>query len=728
MIFGAIKKICLPATVAICLLANGLSDASSQDVASVERQGFRVDIPLPLVGNEDETVRRQIEQIADSTSARDQRPVVVLVFQSAGQSASSKDAISTPGVKTRGSQFERSLSLARFLTSPSATRVRLIGYVPESIEGHAVLPLLACEEIYANANAEIGRASIDEKSVDATVEGAYRDVVNRRHLLPLPVVLSMLRSDIEVLNVRTTDGQSQIVTATEAEELRKSGAINREEILWPAGGLASYTGQALRESRWITTATDITELSALLRIPVTLKKARQIPKQWYPVLVKLMGDLNTSRVNQIIRGVNEAVQAKKANLFVVSLETNDINFQEASRLASYFADLDKEEVFTLGIITGEAMGPAALIPLACKDAVILQDASLNPMLNAGSSYSPRNSRTTRLILDNLEHETNRPASLMSVLLDKDITVKAYIDQTTGRRELFADWQEKVDANWLAKESVAGGGPIDREVALKYGLVDASHESMIAALGDFGITQTPEALKLPWLDAGIQRILAQGWVPRLLLTLGFFALMAELGSPGLGLGGLVAALSFLGFFWIEGLNGNVEWLEVLLFLAGLVALGVEIFILPGFGIFGISGLLMVLISVVLASQTFIWPTNSAQLHEVSINLFWVACLALSGMIGLLVMHKQIEKLPMFRWVALQPAGGLELDELEARESLVHWEHLLGQEGMTTTRLNPSGKAQFGRDIVAVVGSGRMIDEGTAVRVVEVRGNLVIVEQA
>ncbi len=84
-----------------------------------------------------------------------------------------------------------------------------------------------------------------------------------------------------------------------------------------------------------------------------------------------------------------------------------------------------------------------------------------------------------------------------------------------------------------------------------------------------------------------------------------------------------------------------------------------------------------------------------------------------MIGILVMHKQIEQLPMLRWVTLPPA--LDVEELEAREALVHWEHLLGQDGLTTTRLNPSGKAQFGRDIVGVIGSGRMIDEGVPVRV-------------
>src|SRR5690606_18139647 len=106
---------------------------------------------------------------------------------------------------------------------------------------------------------------------------------------------------------------------------------------------------------------------------------------------------------------------------------------------------------------------------------------------------------------------------------------------------------------------------------------------------------------------------------------------------------------------------------------------------------------------------------------------VSVMALGGMIGLLLMHKQLESSPLLRWVTLQPTAAEELAELGQREATAHREHLLGQDGLTTTRLNPSGKAQFGREIVAVVGTGKMIAEGVPVRVVEVRGNLVLVEE-
>ena len=330
----------------------------------------------------------------------------------------------------------------------------------------------------------------------------------------------------------------------------------------------------------------------------------------------------------------------------------------------------------------------------------------------------------------LETLSNRPASLMSAAMDSGITVKEYIQQETGQRRPLAQWQLDTlsDRNlWLAKDTLVKDGDISRELAIKFDLITGSEADVIAALRRVGVPEEIKELPTPWLDSTVQRILAQAWLPRVLLLVAFLAISVELGTPGLGAGGFVAGLCFLGFFWIEALNGNVEWLEVLLFVGGLIALAIEAFVLPGFGLFGIGGFVMLLASVVLASQTFIIPRNSEQLSVVAYNFFWVSVSALTVMIGLLMMRKQIEASPMVRWMTLEPSGYEDPDELAHRESIVHWEHLVGQSGITTTRLNPAGKAQFGRQIVNVLGSGSMVAEGQVVRVIEVRGNAVIVEE-
>ncbi|MEZ6080670.1 MAG: NfeD family protein [Pirellulaceae bacterium] len=688
------------------------------------------------MGDRDELAKRQVRRIADVNRDALQRPVVVLRF--AVDPIANVDLEAGSGMGSRGSQFERCLSLARFLTSPDAARVRLVAYLPDTVEGHAVLPVLACEEILANSTAELGRAAIDEP-LDASIEGAYRDVVSRRATLPLPIVQAMLDGTAEVYLLELADGGSLVADRAEAAKRREAGEVLREETIWAGGGLAQFSGQQLRNRRWIArTLDDPTELSDALDLSGALRTSQQLPRDWRPVRLSLSGELSTSRVNQIIRAVDDAVDKQQVNLLVVELSQTTSNFSNASRLANYIAGLNAEQVYSLGIVTQSLTGPASLIPVACDEAVLLSTASLGPMIDAiganglgaeGNVGDAGRAATARLVLGDLAETTNRPLPLLSALIDPSVIVNEYVHQDSGKRAIFAEWQIAKQANaqqWLAKKRVAGGEPLPNDIALRYRLVDAIDDTSGLALSRLGVEEMPPELKTPWLDATIQRVLAQGWLPRLLLTIGFFALMIELGNPGISAGGLLASLCFLGFFWIEGLNGNVEALEVLLFVGGLIALGIELFVLPGFGLFGIGGLVMLLVSVVLASQTFIWPTTSAQLSEVASNLFWVSCMAMGGMIGLLFMHRQLENSPLLRWVTLEPASADELDELEMREAIVHREHLLGQEGITTTRLNPSGKAQFGRDIVAVVGTGKMIGEGVPVRVVEVRGNLILVE--
>lgn len=752
----------------VCWIVAGVQNASAQETASAsseaqwgglvaqvagaggdrvdapapdsERSGYIVDVELPLVGDRDEVVKRQIRRIADANRDAAQRPVVVLRFTVAAISGSG-DAADRGGMGSRGSQFERCLSLARFLTSPEGGRVRLVAYLPVSVEGHAVLPVLACEEILAASSAELGRAAVDEP-LDASIEGAYRDVVSRRATLPTPVVMAMLDSTAEVYLLELVDGGTLVADRAEATKRRDAGEVLREETLWAGGGLAQFSGQQMRNRRWIArTLDDPSELSIALDLQGTLRTSQQLPRDWRPVRLVIAGEVNASRANQIIRAINGAIDQQQINLLIIELSQTTSDFTTASRLASYIADLDANEVYTLGIIAQPLSGPAALIPVACDEAVLLSTAELAPPQVAADAREGEQdggnaakalgrAATARLVLRDLADAAGRPLSLLSALVDPSVVVNEYVHQESGRRAIFADWQiaEQADAQqWLVKQRVAGGAPLADEVALRYRLIDAVDQSSELALRRLGVEQTPPELSNPWLDATIQRVLAQGWLPRLLLTIGFFALMMELGSPGIGVGGLMAGLCFLGFFWIEGLNGNVEALEILLFAGGLIALAIELFLLPGFGVFGIGGLVMLLVSVVLASQTFIWPSTSAELGEVASNLFWVSCMAMGGMIALLFMHRRIESSPLLRWVTLDPAGTEDISELDIREAIVHREHLLGQDGVTTTRLNPSGKAQFGRDVVAVVGTGKLIDEGTPVRVVEVRGNLILVEE-
>ena len=118
---------------------------------------------------------------------------------------------------------------------------------------------------------------------------------------------------------------------------------------------------------------------------------------------------------------------------------------------------------------------------------------------------------------------------------------------------------------------------------------------------------------------------------LLLFVGFFMLVVELKMPGIGLPAITSALAFLLFFWSRYLSGTADSLEIMLFLVGLVCLALELFVFPGFGVFGMSGILLILVSVVMASHTFIWPTREYEYRQMGQTLMQL-CLAIVAVIG------------------------------------------------------------------------------------------------
>jgi membrane-bound serine protease (ClpP class) len=691
--------------------------------ADAGRAAFLVEVPLPLIGNRDELIERQVSQIISQTRGQPQRPIVVLRFAAA--STASGEANPTG---TRGTRFERALSLARFLTSPAASRARLIAYVADNVEGHAVLPVLACEEIIATETGELGRAAIDENAVDETVAGAYRDIARRRGALSDAVVQAMLSPNVEVVRVDLASGDSSIVTAAEAKALRDDGQVLREETLWTGGSLAAFTGGRMRQLRWVgRVVNSVDDLPEALGLKGRLQQSRMRPDEWRPALVDVADNLDDSKASQIIRAIRERKQRDDINLVVLRIRETRSTLDAALRLASFLSQLDTEGIATASVIEESLASPALLAAVACETVVALESVDFGPDRSEAAAKRPlsKNEAAQRTLIE-LEKNSGRPAALMAAAIDESSIPKIYVNQQTGKRAPLVEWQvTELAGDWLPRETLTQDGRIPHEVALRYGLVDEFVSDWGAALRSFGLEEEPPVVEGPWLEGAIRQLLARDWVAKLLVTIGLAALFIELGSPGLGAGGFIAAICFVGFFWIEMLNGNVEWLEILLFICGLIAVAIEIFVLPGFGIFGIGGLLMILASIVLASQTFVVPNNSEQLSIVANNLFWVAMSALAILIGAVFMRKQLEASPALRWMTLQPAGIDDIEDLDQREAVVHWEHLLGQDGITTTRLNPAGKAQFGRHIVNVLGTN-LIGAGEPVRVVEVRGNSIFVE--
>jgi membrane-bound serine protease (ClpP class) len=301
-------------------------------------------------------------------------------------------------------------------------------------------------------------------------------------------------------------------------------------------------------------------------------------------------------------------------------------------------------------------------------------------------------------------------------------VRFYCDEELANQPDQAKWQKEDRVTQPGKVFEAIGPQ-----AQKFLLADAVLKNFDELKQRYNLEKDPTLLEPGWADELVQA-LASPWLSVILLMIAFAATYAELHTPGMGVGGFIAAVCFALFFWSRFLGGTAGWLEVTLFAAGVACLLLEIFVLPGFAIFGLGGGLLIIASLVLASQTFAVPHNDYQIAQFQQSLLILAG-AVGGTICLaMIINRWLPKTPVLGRIVHQPFTEEEIARVSHNESLAHFDSLLGARGTAATQLVPGGKALFGDRLVDVMADGQFIERGEPVVVVQVEGYRVVVRPA
>ena len=680
-----------------------------------------VKVPLPIQGTIDTQVVRSVEQVLSNLPASDDRPTIVLEF-------------SPPREGTgESSEFGRALDLARFLVSQKTSQARLVAYIPKTVKGHAVLPILACEEIIMHPDAQIGAAGIDEDTIDDTLRRGYSEIADRRRTIPAAVAVGLLDENVQVLRLTTTSGV-RYALGKELSAIQAETTVQKIDTMIPAGEAGLLAGDKLRlEYGFVSSlAQDRKELAAYLKVsPNDLDVDPLFGGEWVAIQVDLHGPINTVTVDRAIRNLKDSMAANSAVNFVcVSIDSPGGSVQESLRLANYLSALDSAKIRTVAYVASEARSDAALIAMGCDQMVLHEDAILGG--DGARNLSDDDVASATTTIQEMMREKNQTWSLPVAMVDPYLEVHRYQMRESTLSDYFCEEelaQQRDPDNWERMEEIASGDGVLKLEGKRAGELRLA-EHVVSDFNEFKqrlqLEDSPEVLRANWAQdfiAALANPQVAGW----LLFIGFFAVIFEGSAPGLGVGGFIAAICFLLFFWSNFLQGTAGWLEVLLFIAGIFFIAMEVFVLPGFGIFGLGGGFMVLVSLVLASQTFVIPQNDYQLEQLPKSLLLVA--AAVGGVGasIFVFQKYLAESPVFKRLALAPVSAEVAAERERRESIVHYDHLVGKQGKTTTPLSPSGKADIDGDLYDVVSDGFAVDKAALIEVIEVRGNQVIVRQ-
>jgi len=690
-------------------------------------------VHLPLVGNADQALQATLLRTSDRLFAAarqrkdERRPVLVLQLEPPAVQES---------VGTR-SQFERAFALARFLCSRQMAGIKTIAYVPRSLQGHGTLLPMACEEIIMAPEALLGEAGIDEVAegtIRRTIVAAYQEIAEEKRTMPVALAVGMIDATAEVLQVETEAG-IDFVLRSDFETFSQSREIIAEKVLVPSGTMAQWSGREGREFGFVKylAATRQGVATALGVSVQSLEEDDALADQWRPVMIDVKGKITPRLASQVETLLGTRIEQSKSNWIGLRIDSSGGDLEASLRLASTLAGLDANSVRTVGYVSSEATGGAALVALACDQLVIHSSARLGYGASSDQPQAEELEAAIAAMQHSLAPQSGRSWSLLASMVHPEIKLLEYHNKITGETRLMSSKEAAAEvdaADWQSRQPVQeGDAPLafDGKRAQELGVALHTVESFDQLKQLYGLQEDPLTAK-PNMALELVEALATPEFAVLLLMVGFAGIYFELRTPGMGVGAFVGSMGLLLYFWSQYLNGTAGWLEVILFAAGLGFILMEVFVVPGFGIFGLGGAAMVIASIVLASLTFVRPHSESDMEELARSVAMVAIAGVGVMGFALVSRRYLSYVPLFSQMIPASPTPEERAALDQRESLADFSALLGSRGEATTDLRPTGKAQIDHQLLDVIAEGEPIDQGTPLVVVEARANRVVVRRA
>lgn len=653
-------------------------------------------------------------------------------------------------IQPGSSEFSAVWGLADWLTT-KASNVTTVAWIPKTVLGNNAILALACREIVMTPDAElgdIGRGDVlQETRQKMVLEIAAKS--NNNKLSPA-LVQKMMDSGIEIYRVTLQEGQeetTEVVTGEELNRLQEEKAVitNTTQLLDGATAGVLSGEQARRADVLVTqTVANANELEDAYKVNLS---APQTIGELKPRLIKVEGTIEPLMANKIQRLINRAVN-DGANMIVFEVDSPGGYMESMWELRYAITDLTEKKVRTVAFIPKMAMSAAAVISLSCDEIYMRPDAQIGDAgpitIGEGQAFErvpEKQLSAIRALLTALAEEKHRPAALLEAMADKNLVVYEVTNKNDGRKWYMSDAEiHKHAGEWERGPVVAESeqdllltvtGTRAEELLLAEKTV-ADLEQLTIELGIPAETDlTP--MKESWIDTLIFKLNSPQWTGTL-FTVAMLCLFLELHLMT-GILSIVSGLCFALFFWARYMGGTAGWLELILFVGGLICLSIEIFLIPGFGVFGISGGLMVLASLILASQTFgeSWgPDRDMERLTTTVKTLTLS-LGAVVVIGA-VINKYLPHIPIFNAIILHPPGaGADEDGPQLHPGMGGFDsgspyaELYGLTGTAQSVLRPAGKARIGDRMVDVVSNGPYIQPGTEIEVVEVAGNRVVVRE-
>lgn len=401
--------------------------------------------------------------------------------------------------------------------------------------------------------------------------------------------------------------------------------------------------------------------------------------------VPVTGTIENGLAPFIARSIKEAAQAG-ASLIVLDIDTPGGRIDAAERIVDAIRG---SSVPVVAWVHPRAWSAGAMIALATEEIYVTPGGALGaatPVDGSGTKASEKMVSAMRAEFRSLAEARGRNPALAEAMVDESLDIP---DLAPAGKLLSVTSQQ----------------------ALAVGLADGEANTLDAVLASRGVVgATVMQISPNWAEL-VVRFATNPIVAPLLLSLGILGLIFELKAGAFGVGGLVSLASLGLFFGSSFVLGLAGWEEIIFLGVGLIAIGVEVFVLPGFGVAGVLGIGLIGGAMVMAMlgtapsggdvMSALAVLGTAIVITAAVFITWVRHLPNSTRWRGLLLHDSV------------PRGDGYLSAPMRGE-------LIGKQALTLTDLRPSGTAEIDGERIDVVSEGDYIKSGAAVTILRADG--------
>ena len=402
--------------------------------------------------------------------------------------------------------------------------------------------------------------------------------------------------------------------------------------------------------------------------------------------VPVTGEIELGLAPYIQRAVKEAAEVGAAAL-ILDIDTPGGRVDAAEIISDALTD---SEVPVYSLVNRRAYSAGALIALSTSR-IYMRPASVigaaTPVDGTGTKAPEKIVSAMRSQMRALAESNGLEPEVAAAMVDEDIEIDGVVE--SGKLLTLTT-----------------------EEAVEIGYAEAIEDldALLVELGHEGATVV--TLELNWAER-LVRFFSSSVVSPFLLSLGFLGLLIEIRTPTFGLAGTMGLISLGLFFGSNMIVGLAGLEDVLIVGAGLVLLGIEAFVVPGFGIFGVAGIVAILAGLYMSLLGNIptmpdftraaWVLTSSTL--LLIGSAW-------ALIRTLPSSSRLAESGIFLLAKTTSATGYESAEVRS--------DLVGKHGTAITDLRPAGTALVGDERIDVVSESEWISAGTPVKILSAEG--------